>query len=255
MAGAGTGGAGTVVLPNLGATSDDVAPNVLVVGDPDRVEQAARHFTTGGQVGSNREYRLFTGIYRDTPLSVCSHGVGSAGAAVCFEELVRGGASRMIRAGTCGGLQPQIQRGATVLATGAVRDDGASERLVPLGFPALADHRLTWALETAAAAAGVALNRGLVCTSDLFYPSPVHGPQWEVWHRAGVLAIEMELATLLVVAALHGASAAGILVADGNLLDAAATMADYDPHQQVVAEAKARTILIGLDALVATAHS
>jgi uridine phosphorylase len=142
-----------------------------------------------------------------------------------------------------------------VLATGAVRDDGASERMVPLGFPAVADHRLTSALEAAAGAAGVVLNRGLVCTSDLFYPSPVHGPQWDIWHRAGVLAIEMELATLLVVSALHGIAAAGILVADGNLLDAAGTMADYDPHQEVVAEAKAKMIVIGLDALVATTGS
>jgi uridine phosphorylase len=240
-----------VVLPNLRATSEDVARNVLVVGDPARADQAAEHLAGPRLVGANREYRLFTGSFQGLPVSVCSHGAGSAGAALCFEELARGGAARIVRAGTCGGLQPEIQRGTLVVATGAVRDDGASERLLPLGYPALADHGLTRALETSAAAAGTPVRRGVVCTSDLFYPSPVLGPQWDVWQRAGVLAIEMELATLLVIAALHGIEAAGILVADGNLVDTAVTMADYDPYQDAVVEAKAAMIAIALTALAA----
>lgn len=245
------GAVAPVVLPNLRATSDDVADDVVVVGDPDRADQAAKQLADGGLVAANREYRLFSGTYGGVPVSICSHGAGSAGAAICFEELMRGGARRIVRAGTCGGIQPEVQRGTMVLATGAVRDDGVSERLVPLGFPAISDHHLTAALEAAAARAGVTPPRGLVCTSDLFYPSPLHGPRWDVWQRAGVLALEMELATLLVIAALHGVAAAGIFVADGNLLDTAGTMADYDPHHEVVAEAKARMVTIALEALVA----
>ncbi|MDQ4134382.1 MAG: nucleoside phosphorylase [Actinomycetota bacterium] len=240
-----------VVLPNLRATSDDVAERVVVVGDPERAEQAAKHLSDGGLVAANREYRLFTGRYGDAVVSVCSHGVGSAGAAVCFEELMRGGARRIVRAGTCGGLQPEVQRGSVVVATGAVRADGASAQMVPLGYPAVADHALTRALEAAATAGGLSVRRGVVCTHDLFYPSPAMPPDWGVWLRAGVLAVEMELATLLVLASLHGVAAAGILVADGNILDSAGTMVGYDPHHEVVAEAKLRMMTVALDAVVA----
>lgn len=240
-----------VVLPNLKATSDDVAERVVVVGDPDRAEQAAKHLTDGGLVAANREYRLFSGSYSGTDVSICSHGVGSAGAAVCFHELVLGGARRIVRAGTCGGLHPSIQRGSVVVATGAVREDGASAQMVPLAYPAVADHGMTRALERAAEADGLAVARGVVCTHDLFYPSPVLAPEWDVWRRAGVLAVEMELATLFVLASLHGVAAAGILVADGNVLDSAGTMAGYDPHHSIVADAKARMMTVALQAVVA----
>lgn len=242
-----------VVLPNLKATSDDVAERVVVVGDPGRAEEAAKHLSDGGLVSANREYRLFTGTYGDVAVSICSHGVGSAGAAICFEELARSGAARIIRAGTCGGLQPSVQRGSVVVATGAVREDGASAQMVPLGYPAMADHTLTQALERAAVTAGVTFERGVVCTHDLFYPSPVLPPAWDLWLRAGVLAVEMELATLFVLAGLRGVAAAGILVADGNVADSAGTMAGYDPHHQVVGEAKARMMTIALDAVVTDA--
>ena len=113
-------------LPNLGVRADDVAPAVLVVGDPERAEQIAKELADARLVGANREYRTFTGTRNGVPVTVSSHGVGAPGAAICFTELIRAGARAIVRAGTCGGLQPGMTRGTIIVPTGAVRDDGAS---------------------------------------------------------------------------------------------------------------------------------
>lgn len=234
----------------------DVAAAVLVVGDPARVDEAAGLLDGARRVASAREYLTCTGSLAGTRLTVASHGVGSAGAAVCFEELARAGARVIVRAGTCGALQPGIGDGDLVIATGAVRDEGTTPRLLPLGYPALADADVVAALGQAARRElPGAVHRGVVATTDTFYPSAVLGPAWRVWHDAGVLAIEMELAALLVVSALHGIRAGGILTVDGNLLTASQDMRDYDPHREVVSTAKAAMLEVALRALAALTRS
>jgi uridine phosphorylase len=236
----------------------DLAPNVVVVGDPERARAVAERLDDATELASNREYLSIGGSHRGVPVTVVSHGVGGPGAAVAFEELCRGGARRIIRAGTAGGLQPDVTDGAVVVATGAVREDGVTDLLVPPAFPALADPRLTVALEDAARAAGVGadrLHRGVVCSSAAFYPHDVLGSRLELWQRAGCVAIEMEAAALFVVASLHRVEAAAVLAIDGNPLAAHDTsMEGYDPFRDVVRDAVAAVITAALDAVVAPPH-
>jgi uridine phosphorylase len=70
--------------------------------------------------------------------------------------------------------------------------------------------------------------------------------------KAGAVCVEMELATLLVMAGLHGVRAGGIFTSDGNLarkdtveLDSSA----YDPHREVVSQGKQTMLTIALKAL------
>jgi uridine phosphorylase len=237
------------VLPLIGVRAGDVPESVVVVGDPARAEAIAARLDGARLAGRNREYSLFVGTHRGVPLGVASHGVGSAGAGVCFEELCRGGARRLVRAGTCGGLQPDVTDGAIVIATGAVRDDGLTPRLVPLGFPAVASVDVVTALRRAATDAGVEPVEGIVLTSDVFYPHDVLGSPLPAWAAAGAVAVEMEVAALLVVAALHGVEAGAVLAVDGNPLAAGdPEMAGYDPHRQVVRDAVDAMAAIALDA-------
>jgi uridine phosphorylase len=229
---------------------EEVARRVLVVGDPGRAEQAAGRLDGARQVAANREYATWTGEFGGRPVTIVSHGIGAAGAGICFEELARAGVKTIIRAGTCGALRDDISDGDLVIATGAVRDDGLSPRLVPLSYPAVSDPRVVGALMAAAEAAGVGCHRGVVLTSDLFYPSAaLGGIEWTVWQQSRVVAVEMELAALLVIAALHGIAAGGILTVDGNPTLAASDMSEYDPHRQTVVDGKARMLEVALDAL------
>ncbi|MFN8456786.1 MAG: nucleoside phosphorylase [Anaerolineae bacterium] len=237
------------MLPILKVRPADVATLALVVGDPARAEQTAKLLDEVKQVGANREYVTFTGHLGGERITICSHGVGSAGAGVCFEELARAGARTLIRAGTCGALRDNIADGELVISTGAVREEGLTPRLVPLSYPALAHYEVIEALQRAAAQAGERTHIGVTLTSDLFYPSAALGQEWGVWQHSRVVAIEMELSALLIVAALHSLRAGGIFTVDGNPTHSAQDMSDYNPHRPVVAEGKAKMLKIALAAL------
>lgn len=239
-------------LPLLRARVGELPKRALVVGDPVRAARAAERLEDARQLGANREYHIFTGSHRGVPVTIASHGVGAAGAAVCFEELCRAGVTRIIRSGTAGGMQPDILDGALVVATGAVRADGVSHQLVPTEFPALATPRLTLALEDAAARSGLTVRSGVVVTGDLFYPSDVIvGIDLPMWQRAGAVAVEMEAAALFVVAALHGVEAGALFAIDGNpLAKRDESMDGYDPYREVVTRAVDAALDAALDVLV-----
>ena len=262
-------------LPILGTRVADIAPDVLVVGDPDRARAVSALLTDVRAVSAVREYVVFTGTHEGRPVTVASHGVGAAGASIAFTELCRAGAARIIRVGTAGGMQPEVVAGDVVVATAAVRDEGSSERLVPAAFPAVADPELTASLwsrvrraadpgsgpaDASATGEGVGsrrgaaatprTHRGIVLTSDLFYPGPMLGSGLAAWQNVGVVATEMELSALFVIASLHRVRAAGVLAIDGNpLASQDEQMAGYRPRGPLVAAAVERSAAAALVAL------
>lgn len=233
-------------LPVIGLKAGDLPEAIVVVGDPDRAEHAAGMLDDSALLGRNREYVSFAGTYEGKRVGVISHGVGAAGAAVCFEELCRAGVRRIVRAGTAGGLQEDVTDGDLVVATAAVRAEGVTPGLVPDGYPAAADHRLTARLVEAEAN----VHEGVVLTSAIFYPHQVLGSDLEMWQRAGVIAVEMEAAALFVVGSLHGVAAGAILAIDGNPLATGDTdMSGYDPHRTVVTDAIDRALRTAFTAI------
>ena len=112
--------------------------------------------------------------------------------------------------GTCGGIALQVQSDDVVIATGAVRHEGASREYAPIEFPAVSDYRVQAALVRAAGSLGKPWHAGVVQCKDSFYGQ--HDPKrmpvsyellakWEAWKRLGVLASEMESAALFCCAA------------------------------------------------------
>jgi len=243
-------------MPIIGIKAGDVPRRMLVVGDPKRARRVAEMLENAVELAHNREYLTIAGTFNGQHVGVISHGVGSAGATVCFEELCRSGADYIIRAGTAGGMQPHVLDGALVIATAAVRDEGTSSRLVPLSFPACASIGIVLALRDASTSLSADSDRlieeGVVLSSDLFYPHDVLGGDLLQWQRAGVLAVEMEVSSLFITAALHGVDAGAILAIDGNPLSGEdSDMSDWDPHRQTVADTVDAAIVIGLTALTA----
>ena len=237
-------------LPILGVKAGEVPRRVVVVGDPKRARAAAAMLEGAEQLGETREYVTFRGVHQGVEVGVVSHGVGASGAGVCFEELCRAGAERVLRAGTCGGMQPEVVDGHLVVATAAVRAEGFTDGLVPPAYPAVA-HPVPLAALQRAAGTGGDVHTGVVLTSGVFYPHPVLGSDLALWQRAGVVAVEMEVAALYVVAALHGVEAAAILAVDGNpLAERDEEMTGYDPDREVVHRAVERMLRIALDAVV-----
>jgi uridine phosphorylase len=235
--------------PTLRVLPSEVAPRALVVGDPQRVLDAAKYLKNVKEIGFFREYRTVTGEYNGVPITISSHGVGSSGANICFHELFRCSVRYIIRAGTCGAMKKGIQDGDTIIGTAAIREDGTSEHMAPMSFPAAASRLVTNTLVKASRALGVEQpHEGLVLTQAYFYPGMLPS-ETDIWLETGLVsAVEMEYATLLVMAALNGVKAGGIFTSDGNMTEEADPDA-YDPHRTVVDEGKKRMLQIALQAL------
>jgi uridine phosphorylase len=241
-----------IKLPVLNVSPTVLTERALVVGDPRRAKQAARLLYNSRQVGNNREYVTYTGLYNETPLTICSHGVGAAGASVCFQELIKGGVRLLVRAGTCGALKEEIEDGSLVVATSAIREDGTSDQLIPLAYPACADASLLLALQQEAAAMSfMPVYTGVVLTQAHLYPGLLP-TTIDFWQQAGAVCVEMELAVLLVIASMSGARAGGIFTSDGNLAKRQKVLnpEDYHPQRAVVAAGIDKMVSAALTALV-----
>ena len=134
--------------------------------------------------------------------------MGGPSAAIVMEELCMLGIERAIRGGTCGALDSSLSVGSLVAATEVLATDGAS-RALGAGPRVVPDEALTAGLVERADHAG------LVVTTDLFYDPDPSRP--ERWRAAGALAVEMEAATILAVAARRGVRAACLLAVSDTL--------------------------------------
>lgn len=191
----------------------DVGRYCFLPGDPGRCEKIAAYFDNPVKVQSKREYTTYTGTLLGEKVSVCSTGIGGPSAVIAMEELHNIGADTFIRVGTCGGIALPVKSDDVVIATGAVRHEGASREYAPIEFPAVADFQVTNALVEATKKLSFPLHTGIVQCKDSFYgqhdpaASPVYyelQQKWESWKRLGVKASEMESAALFVVAAALG---------------------------------------------------
>jgi uridine phosphorylase len=234
--------------PHLKLKEGDISPYVLVCGDPARAEKIAKLCESYKELAYNREYRTFLGEYKGQKITITSHGVGSAGASICFEELIKIGAKVIVRVGTCGALQNDSEQGDHIIATGAIREDGVTPLLVPVGYPAISDAEVCLAIEKACIDLQAPYKRGIMLTSDVFYPG-VLNTSLELYSKAGVPGVEMECSALFVIASLRGVRAGAIATVDGNPLKW--DEGNYDPHGEKVTTGKARMLTIGLEAMAA----
>ena len=189
---------------HLRAERGDYADAVLLPGDPLRAKYIADTYLEGAkQVNSERGLLGYTGTYEGKAVSVQGTGMGCPGATIVFEELIQLGCTKLMRVGTCGGLQPHHALGDLIVALTAVPADSTSMHLVD-NEPhcPTASWELIHGAVHAAKEMGQPMHVGPIVSSDLFY-NPNEG-QYERWSQRGVLAVEMEASALFTVAALGG---------------------------------------------------
>jgi 5'-methylthioadenosine phosphorylase/purine-nucleoside phosphorylase len=193
------------------AEPGEYAEACLLPGDPLRAQYVAETFLEGVQA-RNRERGMlgFSGTFQGQPVSVQATGMGCPSAAIVFEELVQLGVKRLVRIGTCGGLQPDMKLGDLVIAISAVPADATATHILG-GEP----HAPTadWELVHGAVHAARELDRpvrvGPIVTSDVFYNPD--GGQYARWSDRGILAVEMEAAVLFTLGALRKVQAGCLL--------------------------------------------
>ena len=221
----------------------------LLPGDPGRVERIGRYLESVEELGFHREYCSLRGKYKGTDVLVMSTGMGGTSTAIGIEELKRIGVTHMIRIGSCGALQENIRRGELILASGAVRQDGASRAYVEECFPAVPDLELMNACVEAAKRLGYAHHVGLVRSHESFYLDDFH-ELCEKWSRLGVLGSDQETAAVLTVGRLRAMRAACILnVVSPWKEDFTEGIGAYAGGENAVAEGEKHEILTALEAI------
>jgi DeoD family purine-nucleoside phosphorylase len=242
---------------HLHAEPGDYAPLVLLPGDPNRARKIAGRFDGGTDaiedgttrlVNANRGMLGFTGTYRGHPVSVQATGMGTPGISIVVEELLRLGATRLIRVGTCGGVAPGLKTGDLVVASAAAPTDGATQTyLHGEPYAPAPDFALTHRLVHIAQEMGVEAHVGPVASVDVFYnPDPDYAKRWR---ERGVLALEMEASALFYLAARAGVQAACLLTVSDVVSDEVSSEESYLSPQELDAAVE-RMIEIGLLAAV-----
>ncbi len=188
---------------HLRAEPGDYADACLLPGDPLRAKYIAEtYFDDPVQVNGERGLLGYTGEFEGKRVSVQGTGMGCPGATIVFEELVQLGVKKLVRVGTCGGLQPHHALGDLIVALSAVPADSTAMHLV-----ANEPHCPTASWSIIHGAVHVAkemkqpMHVGPIVSSDLFYNPD--GGQYGRWSDRGVLAVEMEAAALFTVGALR----------------------------------------------------
>lgn len=113
---------------HLAVAGDELANNILLVGDPSRVDLLGELLSEINFRSRNREFNTITGKYHGTPVTILSTGIGTDNIDIVVNELhiaanynprlqqFDGNRSfNLIRIGTSGALQPDIAPGTVVL--------------------------------------------------------------------------------------------------------------------------------------------
>ncbi|EGU35941.1 uridine phosphorylase [Vibrio ichthyoenteri ATCC 700023] len=196
--------------PHIGVDESQVAPLMIVCGEPERANRIASLFDEAAMVSENREYRIFTGQYKGVPVSVCSTGIGAPSMIIAVEELKQCGVTHIIRVGSAGAMQTGIQLGELIVAEGAVRDEGGSKSYIGAAYPAYASFSLLTALNGYLAKQTTPYYFGTVRSHDSFYTDDEESI-CQYWNKKGILGADMETSALFVVGRLRGLHVASIL--------------------------------------------
>ncbi|MDR0873664.1 MAG: nucleoside phosphorylase [Prevotellaceae bacterium] len=115
-----------------------LADNIILVGDRQRVSLIASLFDTKECEVENREFRTITGTYAGKRISVISTGIGAGNIDIVLNELdalanidfrtrepkATTTSLKIIRIGTSGGLQPECELGSFVVSEKSIGFDG-----------------------------------------------------------------------------------------------------------------------------------
>lgn len=213
---------------HIGAEAGQIAPRVLLPGDPLRARWIAKTYLEDVRCYSTVRNMLgFTGHYRGVEVSVQGTGMGMPSASIYTHELINDyGVGALIRVGSCGALAPSLDLHDVVAANGASTDSGMNRVRFDglIDYAPVADFDLLRTAVDVAAERDVAMRVGPVLAADAFYTDRL-----DLYHRLadhGVLAVEMETAAIYTIAARFGARALTVLTVSDHIRTGAHLPAD-----------------------------
>ncbi|SLN23494.1 purine-nucleoside phosphorylase [Roseisalinus antarcticus] len=203
---------------HIGAAPGQIAETVLMPGDPYRARWAAQTFLDDAiLVNEVRGMLGYTGTWKGNRVTIQGSGMGMPSLSIYANELIRDfGAQTLIRIGSCGGMQAEVNLRDVVLAlTASSLSTPSSGIFRDLNFAPAANYNLLRAAAIAATDRGVKTHVGGIYSTDVFYDE--RPDLTEQMTRHGILAVEMETAELYTLAARHRRRALAVLTVSDHL--------------------------------------
>jgi purine-nucleoside phosphorylase len=204
---------------HIGAEKGQIAPTVLLPGDPLRarfiaetlLEEVICYNQVRGMLG-------FTGLYGEKRVSVQGSGMGMPSLSIYIHELVKEyQVNTLIRVGTCGAFQPELSVGDVVLPmTSSTNSQTNRLRFGGMDYAPAASFDLLLRAYAVANARGARVHVGGMFSSDTFYNDDPDW--WKKWAAYGTLVVEMETTALYTLAAKFKIKALSILTVSDNLV-------------------------------------
>jgi purine-nucleoside phosphorylase len=211
---------------HIHAEPSDIAPLVLLPGDPNRAKYLAETFLENAKLyNDNRQLLGYTGTYQGVRVSIQTTGMGCPSLSIVAEEIIKLGAKTLIRIGTTGIISREVKPGELVIAMAASPLEGTTKMyLNNQPYAPTASFNVVRSLVEAAEAQSLAHHVGLINTEDAFYATlPEHVQRYE---DIGVLSVEMEAAALFLIGKLRKVDTGCILVASNYIGDPQLVSAD-----------------------------
>ena len=210
------------VTPHINVADDiGFGKTVLMPGDPLRAKFIAENFLENPVLVNNvRGVQGHTGYYKGVKVSVMASGMGMPAIGIYSHELFNFfGVENIIRVGSAGSIQDNINLYDLVIAQGACTDSNwMSQFHLPGTFAPIASYELLSEAVKAAQAHGATYHVGNVNSSDVFYGDHVK--------KMGVMALEMEAAALYMNAARYGKRGLCICTISDHVLKGVETTAE-----------------------------
>lgn len=208
-----------MATPHNEAKLGEIAPIVLMSGDPLRAELIAKEYLEGTQCFNRVRGMLgYTGTYKGTRISVMGHGMGIPSIGIYSYELFNMyDVQAILRLGSAGAISEKVRVKDLVIGMGASTDSAYGRQFeLPGTFAPLADYELLKTAVSCCDAKGASYHVGNILSSDIFYEE--RADVNAKWARMGVLAVEMEASALYMNAARAGKRALTICTVSDHLL-------------------------------------
>ena len=203
---------------HIGGKKGNIAETVLLPGDPKRAKFIAENFLENVECYSEVRGMLgFTGTYQGKRVSVQGTGMGLPSIAIYVNELINEyGCQNLIRIGSAGAMQADLNLNDLVLAMSSSTDSNINQRIFKGDYAATASFELLKRAYDNGLEMGLGMRVGQTMSVDSFYN---HSPEeWKLWASYGVLAVEMEATALYTLAARYKVNALTILTISDNLV-------------------------------------
>jgi purine-nucleoside phosphorylase len=204
---------------HIGAKQGEIAPTVLLPGDPLRAKHIAETMLEDAVCYNEVRGMLgYTGRYDGKRVSVMGTGMGIPTLSIYIHELVTEyHASTLIRVGTCGALQPDLKIGDIVLPMSSSTNSHINRlRFAGMDYAPTASFHLLLKAYEIAKKLGATVYVGGMFASDTFYNDD---PEWwKKWAAYGALVVEMETSGLYTLAAKFGVDALSVLTVSDSLV-------------------------------------